>query len=406
VTGKDAALRSGGSRVAGWVLVGAAALTPLLAWLGPLGFAPLLALVGLLCLPAVRFRREDLPLGAVLLLLVAWAALSSLWSPSRPDDLGDSVALKLALQLVLYWAAWQGARRADPALRRLALRILAWGLAAYGVLLLVEAFTGGGVYQALRDAIGDPIRPDLARKNIAHGSFVLALLWPVAAAAGSRPGAPWWLAVPMAAGSAVLAQLFLSDAPVLAVAVALGVGLTAWIWPRAAPKALGGAAAALTLLTPVVLLAAVGRSLNLPLSWSERMAYWTYAVGRIAEHPLRGWGLDASRTFGAAIGLHPHNGALQAWLELGVLGASLLALAWAVGLRRLATDARSPVSAAAAGSAAVYLFFGAVSFGLWQEWWLALGALVCIITALGRAEEGLSQSAHPREGGDPSRVTA
>ena len=71
----------------GWVLVGVAALTPLFAWLGPLGFAPLLAVAGLFSLPAARIRREDTPLLIVLLLLVAWAAVSTFWSPRRVDDL-------------------------------------------------------------------------------------------------------------------------------------------------------------------------------------------------------------------------------------------------------------------------------------------------------------------------------
>jgi O-antigen ligase len=179
---------------------------------------------------------------------------------------------------------------------------------------------------------------------------------------------------------------------VLAVGLAIAAGLLVWIWPRPAPKALGAAAAVFVLLMPVALLAIVhsGLPFNLPLSWSERMGYWTFATARIAEHPLRGWGLDASRTFGAAIGLHPHNGAIQTWLELGVLGATLMALAWALAFRRLADDARSLVTAAAAASAAVYLFFGSVSFGVWQEWWLALGALVAVIAALGRAEEAVA----------------
>lgn len=377
------------SRVAGYALVFAAALTPLMAWLGPLGFAPLLGLVGLVCLPLVRIRSEDAAVGVVLLLLVAWAALSSLWSPEKPHKLDDSVALKLGLQLVLYWSAWQGARQAEPGLRRRALQVFAWGLAGYGGLLLVEAFTGAGVYQLLRNAIHDPIRPDLGRKNIAQGSFVLALLWPVAAAGGWRAGAPWWLAVPMALGSAVLSQIFLSDAPVLAVGVVVAAGGLVWIWPHSAPKAMALGAAAFILLMPVGLLALIqsGANLNLPLSWSERVGYWTYAVQRIAEHPLRGWGLDASRTFGPNIGLHPHDGAIQVWLELGVLGACLAALIWAIALRRLARETRSLVTAAAAGSAAVYLFFGSVSFGVWQEWWLALAAMVCVIAALGHAEE-------------------
>ena len=122
------------------------------------------------------------------------------------------------------------------------------------------------------------------------------------------------------------------------------------------------------------------------------MSYWTYATARIAEHPLLGWGLDASRTFGPAIGLHPHNNAMQVWLELGVAGASLTALAWAIAFRRLSRDRRSLMTAATAGSGAVYLFFGAVIVGVWQEGWLALGALVCVVGTLGLAEEAAHDS--------------
>ena len=56
-------------------------------------------------------------------------------------------------------------------------------------------------------------------------------------------------------------------------------------------------------------------------------------------------------------------------------------------LRRLARDERSLVAAGTAASAAVYVFFGAISFGVWQEWWLALGALVAVIAALADSEE-------------------
>ena len=371
------------------MLTGVAALTPLFAWLGPLGFAILLGLAGLLCLPAVRIGPREIPLAILLLSALAWAALSSLWSPFRPHELEESVPLKLALQICLYWAAWQGARRADPAGRRRALRVFAWGLGAYGVLLLVEAVTGGGVYQTLRNALHDPIRPDLARKNLAQGSFVLALLWPVAAAGGLRAGAPAWLALPMAAGTAVLAGLFLSDAPVLAVGLAVAVAGLVWVWPRSAPKAMGLVSALLVLAMPLLILAArlLGIGSHLPLSWEQRLGYWTYAMERIADHPWRGWGLDASRVFSPHIQLHPHNGPLQVWLELGAIGAVLAALVWAFAFRRLARDERSLVAAATAGSAAVYLFFGAVSFGVWQEWWLALGALVAVIAALADSEE-------------------
>jgi O-antigen ligase len=373
----------------GWVLTAAAVLTPLFAWLGPLGFAPLVGVAGLLCLPAFRVSLREAPLLVILAVAAAWAAMSGLWSPHRPDELEDSTALKIALQVPLYWAAWCAARRVAPDYRRRVLLIFAWGLGLFGMLLLVEAFTGAAIYQGLRNAIGDPIRPDLARKNVAQGSFVLALLWPVALAGGMRAGAPIWLALPMAAGTALLASHFLSDAPTLAVGLAiLAAGLTL-VWPRSAPKAFGVGAALLIVAMPLAILAIrmLGMGQHLPVSWAQRVGYWTYALERIAEKPWTGWGLDASRAFSPHIQLHPHNGPLQLWLELGLLGAILAALAWVFAFRRLARDERSFVAAGTAASAAVYVFFGAISFGVWQEWWLALGALVAVIAALGDGED-------------------
>ncbi|ODT87457.1 O-antigen ligase family protein [Phenylobacterium sp. SCN 70-31] len=386
--------RLGGAlrRVEGWALVVCAGLTPLLAWLGPLGFAPLLGLLGLLCLSAVRVGGRESPLAAILVLAVVWAVLSLVWSPHQPGRLEDSTALKLALQAPLYWAVWCAARRADPDLRRRALRVLAWGLAAYGVLLIVEALTGAAIYQALRTMIGDPIRPDLAQKNVAQGAFALALLWPVAWVGGLRAGAPGWLGLPMAAGVALLAWNFGYDAVLASVGLAVATAALVLVWPRSAPKALGLGGASLVVAMPVmlILLHAGGfgaGAAGLPESWSQRVGYWLYALDRIAEHPWRGWGLDASRAFSPHIQLHPHNGPLQLWLELGFAGVVAGALVWAFVFRRLVRDERSVVAAGIAGSGAVYLLFGAVSFGIWQEWWLALGALAASAAALADGEE-------------------
>ncbi len=375
-------------KLSGWALVGAAVLAPLAAWVGPLAFAPLMGLAGLFCLPALRVTDEDRPVAAALLFGLVWAAMSASWSAHQPDDLESSVALKLALQVPLYWAAWCGARRADPRLARLALTILAWGFGVLGLILLVEAVTGGAVYSALRAAIGDPTRPDLARKNLAQGSFAVALLWPVVAAGGVRAGQPWWLAIPAATGTALMAYLFLSDAPVLAVGLALLMGAAAWIFPRSAPKALALVAAGFFVLFPALALGArsLTRGLKLeivpPESWAQRLGYWSHALDAIAWHPIRGWGLDASRAFSPHIVLHPHNGALQLWLELGLLGGVLAALFWAFLLRRLSRNRPDLVTTAACASAAVYLLFAAVNFGVWQEWWLGLGAFAAVVAGL------------------------
>lgn len=68
----------------GWVLGGVFALAPLLAWVGPLGFAPVAALGGLLTLRGLHITEEDRPAAIAVLVLVVWALSSTAWSPSRP----------------------------------------------------------------------------------------------------------------------------------------------------------------------------------------------------------------------------------------------------------------------------------------------------------------------------------
>ncbi len=55
--------------------------------------------------------------------------------------------------------------------------------------------------------------------------------------------------------------------------------------------------------------------------------------------------------FSPGIELHPHDGALQVWLELGFVGAVAAAAFWGLTLTRLARPAPTPM-AAAAGAAA------------------------------------------------------
>lgn len=372
----------------GWVLVGAAGLVPLLGWLAPLGFAVLLALVGLLCLPAVRMADEDRPAAIILFAALIWAAISTTWSPYHPSKAGNSTILKLAFQLPLYWSAIAAVRRADPALRTRALHVLAWGCALFGAVLLAEAATHAALYKAVH-VLYQPIRGDLAEANLGHSTFVLALLWPLAAVGAPRRARPW-LALLMAAGTAVAAVVFASDAPVIAVALAPLVGLAVWRWPRGAPMVLAAGAVALILAMPAVVWAVrhfggyAAIEPLLPKSYVLRMGYWSHAIDWIRLAPLRGWGLDASRMFGPGIKLHPHNEPLQIWMELGAVGAVLAAALWWVMLSRLSRPGRDLATAAAAGCAAVYLLFG-VNFGVWQEWWLGLGAL-SVLVALANAQ--------------------
>ena len=128
----------------------------------------------------------------------------------------------------------------------------------------------------------------------------------------------------------------------------------------------------------------------LPHSHRHRVEIWTYALARIMEQPVFGWGFDASRelmgTGGQAVrpdapmSLHTHNITLQAWMELGLAGlAVLVALAWSLWSR--AALLGPLVAPAMLGGFAAALVYVEISRGAWQHWWLAALWLVAAWTA-------------------------
>lgn len=379
---------AGGDQLAKWcggVLIGVFAIAPILAWLFPRDFWAVPTLAGLLCLPAARLREQDRPIAIILFAGLIWAAVSTLWSPYHPSKPLETTILKLAFELPLYGAAILAARRADPGLARLALQVLAWGCAIYGLILLAEALTHGAFYKSMRDA-WRPMRWDLAEAKIGHSTYVLGVLWPMAACGAHRHVRPW-LALAMVLGTGAAALAFGDDAPVLGLIVAPLAAIVVWRWPVGGPRTLAVVAAALFITMPLVIWG-VRAQFNyaalqaaLPQTDAIRLGYWSHALDWIRAQPFRGWGLDASRSFSPGIRLHPHNQPLQVWMELGVVGAVLAAAFWGVALAGLARPKARLTVGAAAASASVFLLFG-VNFGLWQEWWLGLGALVAMLTVL------------------------
>jgi O-antigen ligase len=124
----------------------------------------------------------------------------------------------------------------------------------------------------------------------------------------------------------------------------------------------------------------------------HRLVIWRFVADRIADRPLFGWGMDASRAIpggeaqasdvmpavklpaGATmLPLHPHDAALQWRLELGLPGALLCVVVLGLVLWRVADRARMPPPprALALGYAASVLTIAMLSFGAWQAWWLS-----------------------------------
>lgn len=369
------------------MIAGLLVLTPLLGWAGSLGFAPAVALAGLLTVSSLRVRTEDRALLLALFTALVWACASVFWSPWRPGDLEEQTGLKLVFMLALYGCAVSAAR-AVPEVR---LPGLIKGLVAatliLALILLLEAATAAAGYKILLGLIGQTVRPDYAIKNVAQGLYVLTLLAPMAIAAVSGR-ARWVLGLGLGAGIIGPALVFGYDAPLLALACALLAAGLVWFFSFMGPRLLAGLSAGGFLLAPVLVNGAFTLGLDerlspfLSESWLQRLGYWSKAVEWIWARPLPGWGLDASRAFGPGIQLHPHNAPLQVWMELGLIGAVAAAIVWASIFSGLSRPVRTPPAAAAAAAATAYLVFGAVSFGVWQEWWLALGALTALACIL------------------------
>lgn len=416
-----AAASAGGSeartRWLGGLAVFMMVMTPLLGYLAPKQFAALLSLVGLLAAATlVRPRAPLLPMLALALLAV-WALISLGWSPAAPDpsklkkfdDVENFTVIKLFLQLGLYGAAVAALGQMSARSARLAGRVM---LVCAGLLALITCVDGllhAPLYQALRRASGDPLTPDLAMVKVSMGAYPLVLLaWPCARlmAAWKLPR-PWILVGGLMGLTALGAAVTGADAPV----AALALGGLAWLGVRLMGKpfvrALIPAVATAFIFAPMVVLWGARSGLFAwlhglaPPSWDQRLNIWAFASNRIVEHALRGWGIDASRTFGAAIPLHTHNAALQLWLELGAFGAAMGAAFFAWILYRILawTEADRRDGAMATGALVSYLVIGGVSFGVWQEWWLALGALAviaCVVAQKSSVSSGSVNMNFPR----------
>jgi O-antigen ligase len=382
----------------GWVMVGAAVLIPLIGWLSPLGFAPLVALMGLLCLPAFRIKAKDRPIVITLGVAIAWAAASLLWGAFKSTGAGHSVLMEVSLALPLYWSAICGARRADPRLNALALRILSVGLAAHAALLLIDVYLGAELFRTLHQAFYEPILPILAKLKLAQTTYVLAALGAVVLLGALRNWRSLALLGLVVLCVMIAADAFFAAAPLLAVPFSGAVFLIVRRWPRGGPRWLAIGVAATSFAMPWVVLGVRDSGQYdwieriLPDSWSARMSYWSHALDHILARPWLGWGLDASRHMGPGIVLHPHNEALQIWLELGLPGAAAVAVLWFLAFRRLEREAPSAPAAAAAAAGVAFVLFAWANFGIWQQWWLAFGALLVVLAAMVESRASIARA--------------
>ncbi|WP_174301919.1 O-antigen ligase [Caulobacter sp. S45] len=358
-------------------------------YLGDEGEALVTAVGGAAALSFVLQRRLP-PVGVVILtLLTAWAVASFAWSPLAPlqahphtyNQLQALTAPKLVFQLVLDCAFVSGALKLSTGPRTRAMTWLAWTLWAAVAVLMLDGLAQGQITGVLSAMSGKPLTPDIAKRNAARGCYAVALMfWPAALFTWRKVPA----GVPVVIGGLIVASSLLLgvDAPAAAMILSLLVFAGVRMEARLGAWACAVGAGVYVLAAPLVFLPhGAAAPPDLPsdvgkLSWHVRLDVWRFASRLIAHRPLLGYGLDSSRAFEPNIPMHPHDMALQLWLELGVPGALLGALFFGWLFYKVARLARSDPAwaAVACATGSVYLLIGAISFGVWQEWWLALGA--------------------------------
>jgi glycosyltransferase involved in cell wall biosynthesis/O-antigen ligase len=374
--------------------IATAVTIPLIAWSRDIAVVTLvLATLGLLKGPRAPVRPYlAAPAPIVAVLLLAWSAASLLWAPHMPWETwlktGTSIALSIGLAALL-------AAQNNDRISRLANAVF-FGVLALAVLLTIERVSNGFFVGLHREA--ETVAQRLTTLSgglvlLCTTCFAFGLL--LARYLGALIAVPLWTCVVLA-----LSLAYPMDAEVAAIAAGVGVLVLVLMWGRAA---------AITLMTVMALgmvgwgffaESAAGAGLhhwlmaNVDPNWGYRVEIWRYVSELIETRPLEGYGFDASRVIGQSATLipsfegktsflHPHNGMLQVWLELGLVGVALLSATAALGFRAFLKRKPNRLTlAAVCATVTTSAVIWSLSFGAWQGWWLAVLGLTAACTVV------------------------
>lgn len=350
------------------------------------------------------------PLGIAL----AWGLIACAWTPT-PAVRSVRTLLDFAGLTGFGLMTFGLVSRFDPTERMAVGKSLVVGVGLAAALLLVEVSSHYAITRSLQSLLDGQTKFAGLNSAVSRGVVLLVLTaWPAFAVIirlyGKRVAVPLFFALVVAVfGNG-------KHATILALVSACLAFVLVRLMPDLALKVFRAAAVVMVLAMPLIGYALpqigdLGQS-DLFNSARHRVVIWRFSVDHIAEHPWRGWGMNASRTIPGGsdatsiavpsggggdmhvfryqnMPLHPHNGPLQIWLELGGLGAVLLAavVGGVIGnVGRVAVDPREAACQAAAVTGA--LVIGSLSFGIWQSWWQSALWLTAILFAATRPAAG------------------
>ena len=405
----------------GRVLRGVAILLLPIALFASKGVAPLFViaagLVFILGFDIGRIRtilRQ--PIALCLIAFLGLAAISAIWSIEPASSLRTALTLAATFFGGLFLADTVNVLTEEER-KKLYLGVVVGGVLAL-LLIVFEQLTDGFLSRTIQIAKGNNISTGknmLAGLNAGMSVFAI-FAWPWALAVKNRFGTTASvLALMMSIGVIFLSS---ADTPALAFMVGLLVAALSLV----SRKIVLVLAAALTVagitLAPLVpgLLpdphTEARAYSSLSNSGVHRLAIWQTVAEHISKDPVLGIGMNSTRfLYGNAdrvvnvfaaddpvkmwknlaepIPLHAHNGVLQIWLELGGVGALLLAGVLLMVMWRIRQGFNDVVATALRlGMLFSGMILFSLSFGPWQGWWqAAIWLSIMMMPAAGTASK-------------------
>ena len=378
---------------------------PVISVLAPKAVVPSLLITAALAgLIAWRSKRRpslpDLPVAGVLVLLVVWCGIASLWSFNVPSSLllTGRIAVIFAAGLFLFAVAGE----LDDATRTQVGLWLVIGVLFALAIMAVERLFDYPLIKLIHE-------PDWSFRLNRGATAMAMLVWPATAVVWQSRFRKAALILPVLV--AVILSFLDSSAAILGLVAG---GLTALLAAgrrKAGQIVLIVVTAAILIGAPLAPKQLYALGLHqadwLVESAQRRVEIWSFAAERIVERPIFGWGFDAARHIGDlnikneetgrfVMPLHPHNAPLQVLLELGIIGSLILfGLLWLLTARLEKLSPASRISGQAFFMAT--LAVSCVSYGLWQNQWLATMVSATLLIPLTTGKPSQRVAVHERE---------
>ncbi len=391
-----------------FVLCGLACVIPSLAPLAPLQIssAAVLAAFYVCLLRPINekgwFLKRTTSI-IIIILLTAWAAISSIWSIDGLHSLSSAFRLLLAATTLIILC--ETANRLKFSEQGLLLKCMAYGAIA-GITITILSI--GAIHLHTIWVQKTEVTDHELRFLNRNASVIVIFLWPWSLAILKTLGRPATFAFVVLATISLL--LLAPSAPLLALCCASLAFLVAWHSPTLAKFTLGSVYLCSVIAIPYLssmaphAVSILSEHLANPASIVHRLMIWQFSSEQILENPILGWGLNTARILpgggeeivigtadhpvdpdapilGQALPLHPHNALIQIWLELGLVGLILFSMLFFLILTAIpgAKEQRLACCISISGLTAGFVI-SQLGFGFWQGWWLATLGIAAVLT--------------------------